>query len=146
MAECDPAGDIAKLGEEVGESREKKLVTAGSHWKVESAFLTGMAGEGGGEVLRGKVWSCLPTADREIAIEESLQQLSALTSSTLWQFTSEQQQHSLQAGVDLVKNMGQGVSPGVIKDGDAFVGTVLHRLSSSADGRVKILPRERLLN
>ena len=37
-------------------------------------------------------------------------------------------EHILQAGVDLVKNMGQGVSPGAIKDGDAFVGTVLHHL------------------
>ena len=110
------------------QSWEKKLLTADPHWKLEHCFLSGMAGEGGGQILRKKLLECLPSVDNNTSIQETLQQLTTLMSSTLWKFTSEQQQNILQAGVDLVKNLSQGVSPGGVKDGDAFISEVTQRL------------------
>ena len=116
------------MTESILQSWEKKLVIADPHWKVEQAFLSGMAGEGGGEVLKRRLMACLPEVDKVVSIEECLQQPSSLTSSTLWKFTSVQQQNILQAGVDLVRNMVQGVSPSASKDNDEFMMEVTNQL------------------
>ena len=110
------------------EKSSAALHAADRCWKLDFAFMAGMAGDAGGDCLHKAVLALMPGPNCTKDITTVIQQTSDLKNSGIYKFSSRAAQASVDAAMELLSSFLQGRRPKLPTNASSFLTAFRARL------------------